>query len=205
MVQLGIVPRRHVFVSLLVGVASLACNRAAPTSAAALQPPVESTAVGAGDVLFVDVVGETELPKEYQVAADGTVQFPYVENMVVAGLEPQQIAAKYRTALVDAQILSAPQVVVRVKEYRSQKVVVLGQVKSPGSFPFQSGLTLIQAVSQAGGLNAIANATRVRLTRLLPNGATRSVDVDLEAISAGLAPDVPLQSGDRIYVVERVF
>jgi protein involved in polysaccharide export with SLBB domain len=65
-------------------------------------------------------------------------------------------------------------------------------------------LTLIQAVSQAGGLTAIANLNRVNLTRRSGRGS-RTVELSIGTIMEGRSPDIPLQSGDRIFVHERLF
>jgi polysaccharide biosynthesis/export protein VpsN len=96
-------------------------------------------------------------------------------------------------------------VVVSIKEYATKRVTVLGQVSKPGSFALTPGLTLIQAISLAGGLNAIANSDRVNLTRKNKNGSARTVVLSVEAITDGRSPDIPLQGGDQIYVHDRVF
>ncbi len=192
-------------VLVMFGGGGLGCAAQQPTSRLALPAPIESTAVGPGDLLTVEIVGEKDLPIEYEVQADGSLALPYVQPLVVEGLEPHQVAVRYHDALTRGGIWDDPQVMVRVKLYRSKRIVVSGEVKAPASFPFVEGMTLVQAVSQAGGVNAIANVSRVRLTRTLADGSTRSADLDLEAISAGLVADVPLQAGDRIYVIARVF
>jgi polysaccharide export outer membrane protein len=81
---------------------------------------------------------------------------------------------------------------------------VLGQVQRPGSFPLTPGMTLVQAISNAGGLNAIANGDRVNLTRKDKQSAT-TVVLSFDSITDGRSPDIPLQAGDQIYVHERVF
>ncbi len=169
-----------------------------------LPPPVEKSTVGPGDVFLMEVVGEKELPREYMVASDGTVDLPYVHTVPVAGLEPQEIARLVRKLLIEKQILTDPSVVVQVKEYNSRRVTILGQVSKPGTFPYTTGLTLIQAVSQAGGLTGIANLDRVNLTRRSGSGS-RTVVLSISSIMEGRAPDIPLQSGDRIFVHERLF
>jgi polysaccharide export outer membrane protein len=150
-------------------------------------------------------VGEKDLPKEYQVASDGTVDLPYVHTLKVVGMEPQEVARLISKRLMEGKILTDPTVVVSVKEFTSKRVTLLGQVQKPGSFPLTSGLTLIQAVSMAGGLTAIANQGKVNLTRLSKDGSTRTVVIDVEAITEGRAADITLQPGDRIYVHERIF
>lgn len=169
-----------------------------------LPAPIEKSTVGPGDVFLMDVVGEKELPREYMVASDGSVDLPYLHTVQVAGLEPQEIARLVRKLLIEKQILSDPSVVVQVKEYNSRRVTILGQVSKPGTFPYTPGLTLIQALSQAGGLTGIANLDRVNLTRRTGSGS-RTVVISIGTIMEGRSPDIPLQSGDRIFVHERIF
>lgn len=176
----------------------------AQTSHAELAPPTQHTTLGPGDLFQLEIVGEKDLPKEYQVAADGSVTVPYIQTFHVAGLEPQEVAAEVRRRLIEGKILNDPSVVVTVKEYRSKMVNLLGQVQRPGSLPLVPGMTLIQAISQSGGFTSIAHTTRVNLTRT-NDGKAKSVVVNAEEIYEGEAPDIPLQPGDRIYVPERVF
>ena len=152
----------------------------------------------------MEIVGEKELPREYQVASDGTVDLPYLQTVMVAGLEPQQIARLIHKLLIEKQILSNPSVVVQVKEYNSRRVTVMGQVAKPGIFPYTTGLTLIQALSQAGGPTGIANLDKVNLTRRV-GGGSRTVVISIGTIMEGRSADIPLQSGDRIFVHERLF
>jgi polysaccharide biosynthesis/export protein VpsN len=169
-----------------------------------LAAPTESGSVGPGDVFKMQIVGEKDLPDEYQVASDGTVDLPYIQQLKVAGLEPQEIARLIRKELIQRKILVDPAVVVSVKEYASKKISILGQVQKPGSFPYAQGMTLIQAISQAGGLSGLANKDRVNLTRRNKTGS-RTVVLSVDAITEGRSPDIPLQAGDQIYVHERIF
>ena len=180
------------------------CGSSSNNSHVNLPPPKDQSAVGPGDVFHMEIVGEKELPSEYQVASDGTVDLPYIQRVKVEGLEPQEISNLVRKRLVEQKILTDPSVIITVKEYNSKKVTLLGQVAKPGSFPFAPGLTLIQAVSLAGGLTSIANTDRVNLTRKDKQGA-RTVVVSVDAITEGRSPDIPLQAGDQIYVHERIF
>jgi len=181
-----------------------ACGGNEGTQRVNLPAASERSVVGPGDVFTLEIVGEKDLPKEYQVAADGTVDFPYVHSIKVAGLEAPQIARLVRERLMTDKVLSDPSVIVQVKEYNSRRVVLLGQVVKPGSFPFVVGLTLVQAVSLAGGLTAIANDDRVNLTRKT-DGGSRTAVISIDSIMEGKSPDIPLQPGDRIYVHERMF
>lgn len=182
----------------------VACSGARRSTQAELDPPTEHTTLGPGDIFNLEIVGEKDLPNEYQVARDGTVTLPYIHTVEVAGLEPQELSALVRKLLIEQDILRDPSVVVTVKEYRSKRVTLLGQVQKPGSFSLAPGMTLLQAISLAGGMTSIAHTTRVNLTRTTKNGS-RTVVVDVEEIYEGRAPDIPLQAGDRVYVPERIF
>ena len=152
----------------------------------------------------MQIVGEPELPQTYQVASDGTVDLPYLSELKVAGLEPHEIARLSRRRLIEKKVLTDPIVVVTVKEDASTKISILGQVQKPGSFPYAQGMTLIQAISLAGGLSGLANDDRVNLTRRSKTGS-RTVVLSVEAITEGRSPDIPLQAGDQIYVHGRIF
>ncbi|MBN2195615.1 MAG: polysaccharide export protein [Polyangiaceae bacterium] len=166
--------------------------------------PVESNTLGPGDVLVVEIVGEKDLPTEYQVASDGTIDLPYVHRLKVEGLEPQRVQEVYRGRLIEKKVFTDPSIVVRVTAYNSKRVTVLGQVQEPGSFPLEPGITLVQAISLAGGLNSIADTDRVKLTRKTSDGAM-TVVLSIRAIMDGRSPDIPLQAGDQIFVEDRVF
>lgn len=194
---------------LLVAVASVAaagvgCGGSSDNRRINLPPPTEKSTVGPGDVFVMEIVGEKALPREYQISSDGSVDIPYLHTVHVTGLEPQEIARLIRKLLVEKQILSDPSVVVQVKEYNSRRITIMGQVAKPGTFPYMTGLTLIQALSQAGGPTGIANLNKVNLTRRT-TGGVRTVVISIGTIMEGRSADIPLQSGDRIFVHERMF
>jgi protein involved in polysaccharide export with SLBB domain len=198
--------RRMVCWGLLLGLCSLwfGCRAAVDNSRVELPPPVESTTIGPDDVFTLRIVREKDLPEEFQVASDGSVDLPYLHRVKVAGLEAHQIAELVRLRLIETQILKDPSVIVAIKEYRSKKITILGQVQKPGSFPLTPGLTLLQALSLSGGFTSIAKSDRVKLTRKFHGGA-RTVVLSVDTITEGSSPDIPLQSGDILYVAERVF
>jgi polysaccharide export outer membrane protein len=184
---------------------AVACRGQQPKNRVNLPEPSESGVLGPGDVFTLEIVGEKDLPKEYQVSADGTVDVPYVHTLKVLGLEAPEVARLVRQRLMVEKYLADPSVIVQVKEFHSRRVTVLGQVAKPGSFPFTPGLSLIQAVSLAGGLTAIADADRVNITRKGKAGRTHTAVVSVESITEGASPDIPLQAGDQIFVHDRLF
>lgn len=189
---------------VLLLVACVSCGPKVDNSRVQLPPPVESSTIGPDDIFRMQIVGEKDLPDEYQVSSDGSVDLPYIHRVQAAGLEPQALAKVIRERLVEEQILKDPSVIVAIKEYRSKKITVLGQVQKPGSFSFTSGMTLLQAVSLSGGFTSIAKTDHVNLTRKTKTG-TKTVILSVDSITEGRSPDIPLQAGDGIYVGERVF
>jgi len=189
---------------VLLLVACVACGPRVDNSRVQLPPPIESSTIGPDDIFRMQIVGEKDLPDEYQVSSDGSVDLPYIHRVQAAGLEPQSLAKVIRERLIEQQILKDPSVIVAIKEYRSKKITVLGQVQKPGSFSFTSGMTLLQAVSLSGGFTSIAKTDHVNLTRKTKSG-TKTVILSVDSITEGRSPDIPLQAGDGIYVGERVF
>ena len=176
-----------------------------PAKAPDLPAPVESTTIGQGDTLELRIVGEDKLPTSFTVASDGTVDLPYIKRLKVGGLEPQEITELVRAKLIEGQFFTDPSVSISIKEYRSKRIEVLGMVAKPGSLPLEPGMTLLRAISIAGGFNNIADKDRVTIRRRMADGSTKVVTISVEAIIDNEIADVPLQAGDSINVEERVF
>ena len=169
-----------------------------------LPAPQETESVGPGDVFILHIVGEDKLPTEFTVAPDGSVDLPYIERIKVDGLEPQQISKLVRDRLIRDQVLTDPSVIVSIKAYNSKRVIVTGEVKEAGSFPYAPGMTVADAIAKAGGLTSLSRSWQVVLVRKTKSGSKRAV-VDYDAIENDEIPDVPLQAGDRIWVPQRPF
>ena len=101
-------------ISLLSALFASACGGGGGSQRVNLPAPSERSVVGPGDVLTIEIVGEKELPKEYQVASDGSVDVPYVHAVKVAGLDPHEIVGLLRKALIEAKVLTDPSVIVSV-------------------------------------------------------------------------------------------
>jgi polysaccharide export outer membrane protein len=191
------------FLALVVLVGG--CRSARPPPPKNLPPPTPSTTVGPGDVFEVYVVGESNLPKEYRVQPDGSIDFPYIDRLQVAGREPQDIVELIKGKLVENKILTNPQVSMVVKQYNSKRVSVIGQVAKPGSVPWTEGMKLVDAISQSGWFTNAADANHVLLTRYVGKNKTVTAIISVEAISDGTQPDILLQAGDTIKVDSTVF
>ncbi len=198
-------PSRRRFLGLagLAGLAALVggCDRERST-VAPLPPPTPRETLAAGDELDVRVFDEKRFDGVYEVEADGTIDFPFVGAVSVVGLGAQQAAEVLEARLADGY-LQHPQVTVTIKARENREVSVLGQVTKPGSLPYQERLTLVQAVSLAGGLTPFAAPRRVKVTRRTGKGdETRTFEVSLAAIIDGKADDLPLQPGDIVFIPE---
>jgi protein involved in polysaccharide export with SLBB domain len=190
--------------ALLVALLALACRRS-HGGAPNLPPPSLSTTVGPGDLFEVSVLGEKDLPKEFRIQPDGTVDFPYLDRIAVAGLEPQQIEELLKKELIEKKILANPQVTLIVKQYNSKKVSIVGAVQKPGSLSWTEGMKLVDAISLCGGLTSLADGDHVRITRLVRQGKTVTATVSVDDITDGRLDDIPLQAGDTIKIDQRVF
>lgn len=175
-----------------------------PPKAVDLPPPAELNSVGPGDEFVLHIIGEDDLPEEYEVAPDGTVAVPFINRIEVAGLEPQQISELIRGELIAGQYFTDPVVVVQIKSFKSKRITVAGQVDKPDSFPYTPGMTLTSAIAKAGGMTSLARSSSVILVRKTSDGSKRVI-VDYDAINNNEIPDVPLQAGDKITVPERAF
>jgi protein involved in polysaccharide export with SLBB domain len=169
-----------------------------------LPPPHEVTTLGPGDVFELHIVGEEKLPTTFTVAPDGTVDLPYIHRVQALGLEPQQLADQVRSKLVENQILVDPSVSVNLKDLNSKRIEILGEIQKPGSLPMVSGMTLLRAISMAGGFSSMANRGRVTIRRRVGTG-TKAATVSVEDIMANRIPDPLLQAGDSINIEQRVF
>jgi protein involved in polysaccharide export with SLBB domain len=169
-----------------------------------LPPPIEVTTLGVGDVFDLRIVGEEKLPVSYTVAPDGTVDFPYIKRLKVAGLEPQQVSEVVRQKLIDGGILVDPSVSVNMKEYNSKRIEIIGEVIHPGSLPLVPGMTLLRAISIAGGLTGLAQKNQVMVRRRVKSDM-QAASISLQSIIDNLVPDPLLQAGDSIYIPQRNF
>jgi polysaccharide export outer membrane protein len=157
--------------------------------------------IAAGDILRVAVFQSADLTKEVRVDANGTMSFPLIGTVPVAGLSTGQAEQLIAKMLRDGGFLVAPQVSVSTVQARGSQVTVLGAVGRPGRFPIDStDNKLSDVIALAGGLGVNA-ADYVVLTGTR-DGAPfrREIDVLNLATSAGSAGDVRLQAGDMLYV-----
>lgn len=159
--------------------------------------------LGPGDKFLIRVHEEKELSGEYTVSSDGAINYPYVGRLEVDGMTCEQIERTLAEGLGNGYLRN-PSVSCSIVEYNSKKVFVFGEVKSPGSFPYKSNLTLVDAFALAGGVTARANANHTKLTRRI-NETDVQIRVPMQEIVEGRRANLPLLPDDIIYVPQSAF
>jgi polysaccharide export outer membrane protein len=165
--------------------------------------------IGAQDVLTVQVFDEDKLSGKYTVEADGTFSFPFLGRVKAGGLTLRAFENDLKKRLA-GDYLKNPQVTVGVEQYRSQRVFVMGEVRSAGPVALTGGMTLIEALARAGsttptasGEVAIVRAPQGAKGPLLPDQDS-GVEVFRATIrsleSGSLTQNIELRDGDTIFV-----
>jgi polysaccharide export outer membrane protein len=182
---------------------------------AAQSPPVSPQSapadyiVGSQDVLQVQLFDQPDLGGKYTVEADGTFSFPLIGRVAAGGLTLRKVESELRTRLADGYFIN-PQIIVSVEQYRSRRVFVMGEVRTPGPVSLTGEMTLIEALARAGstlpsasGEIGIVRAAQGREEPVLP-GAAAELEIlharirDLE--SGRRNQNIDLQDGDTIFV-----
>src|SRR5262249_8340035 len=144
---------------------------------------LSDTSLGPCDVFDVRVYDEGQLSGTYRVSADGNINFPLIGAIQILGTTPSA-AAKLIEGRLAQGFLRNPQVSIFVKEYNSKKISVLGQVSKPGTFTYTDSMTVVEAVTLAGGFTPIAAKNDTMITRQ-ESGAKKTVNARVDSISEG--------------------
>lgn len=163
------------------------------------------------DLVRVTVNGESDVNAERRVDGLGEINVPMLGAVKVAGLTVSEAQGLITKRYIQDEIYVRPEVVVTVVEYAPREVMVLGQVTKQGkqAFPPEATtLSIVEAITSAGGLTRIAKGEAVRVTRKDDNDREQSFTVDVEKFIEGKAGDSApfmLQPGDVVFVPERTF
>ncbi len=160
----------------------------------------ESYKIQPTDILIVEVVNEPTLAaKEFRVSAGGELSYPYIGTVKASERTPTEVQMEIKN-LLEADYLVNAQVLVQVKEFRKRNVSVFGQVKNPGliEIPAERRLTLVEAITQAGGFTRLARTSDIQVTRAGRAEAMRFNADDLR----NTEKPIYLEQGDIIFVPE---
>ncbi len=155
--------------------------------------------IGPSDVLEIQVWREPNLSRTIPVRPDGKITLPLLDDVTAAGLTPLQLKARLEKAL--SRYVSNPTVSVTVREIHSKNIYIMGKVNNPGQFPLHHGLTVLQALSLAGGLAQWADEKNIVIVRM-ENGRQRKIRFNYSKVSRGedLDTNIELAPGDTIIV-----
>jgi len=157
-----------------------------------------------GDTVHVEVFREPELSGSFRLTAEGVIRHPLLGDVALGGLAAAQAEAHLRDRLADNYLVN-PRVILRVESSASMQVMVMGEVKRPGSIALEQGerLTLLEAISRAGGFTDAASVNRVRVVRT-DNGRRRRIRVRVAKLLAGSnrEENMILQPNDVVMIPE---
>lgn len=160
--------------------------------------PNQGLRIGGGDLLRVSVFGAADYNHEVRVAEDGSITLPFIGQVHAAGLTTSRLAADLQSRLSQGGFFNNPQVQVFVKEYATQGVSVLGEVKTPGVYPLHGTRTLFDMISAAQGTSQTAGNQVSIIHRDRPQ-QPEMVKLTYDATGAAQS-NVPVFPGDTIIV-----
>ena len=186
-------------------VLALALQQAAP----ALPAPSTSTAqagasstpyrIGPADALLITVTGEDALSGKFIVDSDGMFSFPYLNRVRASGMTAAELQERLASQL-RAGYLRNPQVRVEVDSFRSQSVMVIGEVRQPGKIPMTgSSMTLLEALVAAGSATVQASNEIIVRHKSVDGKESEDVRINRKELELG-RNDIPLRDGDIINV-----
>ncbi len=160
-------------------------------------------ALGVGDTVDIEVYRHADLKRSLQIDENGKINYPLIGDVEAAGLSAFQLRSKIQEAL--SKYLVNPQVMVSVKGMHGQKVFVLGEVTKPGVFTMDAPMSVLEAISQAGGFTIDAKNQSVMLIRGNRDKALL-VKLDLESLlkKGDVSQNVQMIGGDVVYVPSTV-
>ena len=155
--------------------------------------------IGPQDVLDIDVWKEPELTRSVPVRPDGKISLALLNDVQAAGLTPTQLSEEITTKL--KKFMTDPQVTVIVTQINSQRVYILGEMTRPGAYPLLPGMTVLQALSSAGGFTIFANSKKIYVLRS-EGGKQEKLPFNYKEVVKGKNADenIVLKAGDQIVV-----
>ena len=183
----------------------LACALALPCAAVPAAPESPGAPapqlLGDGDSVRVTVFQNPDLTTEARISERGSITFPLIGEVVIAGLTPEGAAARIADRLVRGKFVVRPQVSLAVQQVRSRQVSVLGEVGKPGRYALDDvSNSVTDVLARAGGINGEGDEDVVVVRS--QNGKETRTAIDVAQMYRGgdLSKDMRLENGDVIYV-----
>lgn len=155
--------------------------------------------IGEDDVLNINVWKEAEISRTVPVRPDGKISLPLVNDIQAAGLTPVQLGTVITEKL--KKFIADPQVTVIVTSINSRRIYIVGEAGRPGAFPMLPNMTVLQALSSAGGFSQFANLKGIYVLRL-ENGKQVKFPFNYKEVIKGekIEQNIILKPGDTIVV-----
>jgi polysaccharide export outer membrane protein len=199
----------HVLAALILAVAGATADdqvaqlpSGTPVSQAAMQPGAETPPtyrIGPQDLLLITVVDEADFSGKFQVDADGMFTYPYLNRVRAAGLTAAEVQGQLGTLLRNGYLRN-PQIRVEVELFRSQSVMVIGEVRQAGKVPMTGpSMSLLEALVAAGSPTAQASSEIIVRRRGVDGREGEEIRVNRRDLETGKT-DVMVRDGDIINV-----
>jgi polysaccharide export outer membrane protein len=168
-----------------------------PTAKSATEDP--NYIIGPEDELIVNVWKESDLSRSVPVRPDGKISLPLLNDVQASGLTPMQLGSEITTRL--KKFIAEPQVTIIVSRVNSQRIYIVGEVNHAGAFPLVPNMTVLEALSSAGGCSPFAKQTKIYILRL-ENGQEVRRPFNFKEVLSGqrMEQNVLLKAGDTIVV-----
>ena len=196
----------NVLASVVIAVAFQTPAAPQKPIAVAAAPVVQpSYQIGAQDELKITVFDAEELTGSYRVDGDGFISFPLLGRIAVGGATLGETQEKLRMML-SKDYIKNPQIRVDVAEYKSQSIIVSGEVRAPAEIRVTGAMTLLRALAQAGSpLSSASSELSIARQKKGASGAPAAENAEVIRINwrdlqTGKVNDVTLQDGDIIFV-----
>lgn len=192
--------------ALLIGCLLLALTLFSQTGAAQQAPPEPKAAttdpgyvIGPEDVVNVSVWKEPDFSGPVPVRPDGMVSIALLGDVPAAGKTPTELGGEIAKRLT--KYIEQPRVTVVVTATNSRRIFILGEVNHPGPVPMSANMTVLQAISAAGGLTAYANSKKTYVLRN-EQGKQSKYPFNYKELVKGNVPEqnIQLKAGDTIVV-----
>jgi polysaccharide export outer membrane protein len=167
----------------------------------AVKPAIDdpSYIIGPDDELIISVWKEPDISRTVQVRPDGKISLLLLNDVQAAGLTPMQLGSDITGKL--KKFISEPQVTVIVIKINSQRIFIVGEVLRTGAYTLLPNMTVLDALSSAGGFTPFAKRTKIHILRK-ENGKLTGIPFNYKEAVTGRRPeqDIALKPGDKIVV-----
>src|SRR5262249_19770844 len=167
------------------------------STATRVEPPY---VIGPDDVLSIVFWKDKDLSVEVTVRPDGKVSLPLLNDVQAQGRTPDELRDALKVAA--AAFLEDPNPTVIVKEIKSRRVFITGQVEKPGPYPLTGDMTVLQLIAMAGGMREFADGSNITIMRKAADGSTQMLPFNYRDVlkRKNLRQNVQLKPGDTVVV-----